>query len=135
MQQVNPHQHQNQYSQGLIILAHGSRDAAWRQPFETLAKSLASEQAQLQVRCAYLQLCAPDLPQAAAELQAAGCRQIAIAPMFLGLGTHIRLDLPQLLQTLQDAHPDCRFTLLPVLGDSAAMQTLMAQHVLQGLQG
>lgn len=118
---------------GLIILAHGSRDPAWPAPFIALAEQLRRQQPQLQVACAYLQLCPPDLPSAAAALQQAGCRQIAIAPMFLGLGTHIRQDLPQHLAALQAAHPDCQFSLLPVLGESPAMQALMAQELLAQL--
>ncbi len=123
---------------GLIILAHGSRDAAWRAPFEALAERLrtadAERHTQRPVACAYLQLCAPDLPQACAQLLAAGCGHIAIAPMFLGLGTHMREDLPAHLAALQAAHPDCRFSLLQVLGDSPAMQALMAAHLAHELQ-
>lgn len=118
---------------GLIILAHGSRDAAWRTPFEALAERLRAARPQLQVVCAYLQLCPPDLPQAAAALRQAGCQSVAIAPMFLGLGTHIRQDLPEHLAALQLAYPDCHFSLLPVLGDNAAMQALMAEHLLASL--
>ena len=119
------------------MLAHGSRDAAWRAPFEAIAArisaQMALQQSGLQVRCAYLQLCAPDLAQVAADLCLAGCQHIAIAPLFLGAGTHMREDFPVLLAAVQAQQPDCTFALLPVLGDDAQMQGLMASWVLQSL--
>ena len=123
--------------QALVLLAHGSRDAAWRAPFEAIAArisaQMALQQSELQVRCAYLQLCAPDLAQVAADLCQAGCQHIAIAPLFLGAGTHMREDLPVVLAAVQAQQPDCTFALLPVLGDDAQMQGLMASWVLQSL--
>ena len=123
--------------QALVLLAHGSRDAAWRAPFEAIAArisaQMALQQPGLQVRCAYLQLCAPDLAQVAADLCLAGCQHIAIAPLFLGAGTHMREDFPVLLAAVQAQQPDCTFALLPVLGDDAQMQGLMASWVLQRL--
>jgi sirohydrochlorin cobaltochelatase len=132
--------------QALILLAHGSRDAAWRAPFEAIATQMRAQIAAQQsglasglpVRCAYLQLCQPDLHQAVADLHAAGCQDIAIAPLFLGAGTHIRQDLPDLLAAVQAQQADCTLTLLPVFGDDAAVQSWMASWLLQGwaaLQG
>lgn len=119
--------------QALIVLAHGSRDAAWRAPFEAIAAQIAAQQPGLQVRCAYLQLCDPDLWQAAASLRQAGCQRMAIAPLFLGAGTHIRQDLPDLLAAVQAQLPDCTLSLLPVFGDDAAVQGWMAGWVMHSL--
>ena len=124
-------------SQALILLAHGSRDAAWRAPFEAIAAQIAAQtaaqQPALQVRCAYLQLCAPDLAQVVADLRLAGCQRIAIAPLFLGAGTHMRQDLPDLLAAVQAQQADCTLTLLPVFGDDAAVQSWMASWVMRSL--
>lgn len=119
--------------QALILLAHGSRDAAWRTPFEAIAAQIAAQQPGLQVRCAYLQLCDPDLLQVAAGLRQAGCQRMAIAPLFLGAGTHIRQDLPDLLAAVQAQLPDCTLSLLPVFGDDAAVQGWMASWVMRSL--
>jgi sirohydrochlorin cobaltochelatase len=48
------------------------------------------------VRCAYLELTAPDLP-AVARLMAAGATGHAWCRMFLGTGKHAREDLPALV--------------------------------------
>ena len=120
-------------TQALVLLAHGSRDAAWRAPFEAISAQMALQQPGLQVRCAYMQLCAPDLSQAVTDLRQASCEHIAVAPLFLGAGMHIRQDLPDLLAAVQTQQPDCTLRLLPVLGDDAQMQSLMANWLLQSL--
>ena len=120
-------------TQALVLLAHGSRDASWRAPFEAIAAQVASAQPGLQVRCAYLQLCQPDLPQVVADLCAAGYQKITVAPLFLGVGTHMRDDIPALLAAVQSQQPGCCFTLLPTLGEDAAAQNWMANWVLARL--
>jgi sirohydrochlorin cobaltochelatase len=120
-------------TQALVLLAHGSRDAAWRAPFEAIAAQIRVAQPSLRVVCAYLQLCTPDLPQAVADLCQSGYQHIAIAPLFLGAGIHIRQDVPELLAAVQAQHADCTFTLMPVLGDDAAVQAGLANWVMQGL--
>lgn len=117
----------------MILLAHGSRDGAWRASFEAIAQKITAQQPGLQVRCAYMQLCAPDLSQAVTDLRQASCQHIAVAPLFLGAGMHIRQDLPDLLAAVQAQQPDCTLRLLPVLGDDAQMQSLMANWLLQSL--
>ena len=52
----------------IILLAHGSRDPLWRRPIEAVAARIQTDQPRLLVRCAYLELCAPDLAGAVAEL-------------------------------------------------------------------
>ena len=117
----------------MILLAHGSRDGAWRASFEAIAQKITAQQPGLQVRCAYMQLCAPDLSQAVTDLRQASCEHIAVAPLFLGAGTHIRQDLPNLLAAVQAQLPDCTLSLLPVFGDDAAVQGWMASWVMRSL--
>jgi sirohydrochlorin cobaltochelatase len=76
---------------------------------ETVAARLRAVQPGTPVRCAYLELDAPDLPQAAGELAASGARTITIVPMFLGTGRHAREDLPALVQELRARHPQVSF--------------------------
>ena len=49
---------------GTILFAHGSRDPQWRLPIEAVAAQISNRQPSTQVRCAYLELCAPSLPDA-----------------------------------------------------------------------
>jgi sirohydrochlorin cobaltochelatase len=115
---------------GIILFAHGSRDPQWRLPIEAVAAQIAQRQQGSLVRCAYLELCLPTLPDAANDLIAAGARKIRVFPVFLGVGKHAREDLPLLINELQAAHPDLVVELLPTAGESDKLISLMADIAL-----
>lgn len=116
---------------GIVLFAHGSRDPLWRAPMEAVRQRIEAQPppsaAQTTVRCAYLELCAPNLPDAVQELLAAGATCITIVPMFLGTGKHAREDLPVLVQALRSAHPSVAFHVQPAIGEDPRMTALMAE--------
>lgn len=112
---------------GLILFAHGARDARWAAPFESVAAHARAHRPDLHVRLAYLELMAPTLPQAGAELAALGCTHLHVLPMFLGAGGHVRADLPRLVATLRELHPELLVTVLPAVGEIASVSAAMAQ--------
>ncbi|MBP8029389.1 MAG: CbiX/SirB N-terminal domain-containing protein, partial [Giesbergeria sp.] len=87
---------------GIVLFAHGSRDPLWRAPMEAVRQHIEAQSAAAAVRCAYLELCAPNLPDAVQELLAESASHnthithITVVPMFLGTGKHAREDLPVL---------------------------------------
>jgi len=111
---------------GIVLFAHGSRDPLWRAPIEAVHAHIAEHQPELLVRCAYLELCTPDLPQAVAGLVAAGATHVTVVPMFLGTGKHAREDLPVLVQQLRDNHPQVAIHVQPAIGEDPRMTALMA---------
>ena len=82
---------------GTILFGNGSRDPLWRLPNEAVASQMRNQAPHIHVRCAYLELCEPDLPSTAAELAALGVVAITVVPIFLGVGRHAREDLPLLM--------------------------------------
>ena len=118
---------------GLILFAHGARDARWAEPFERLRERVARAIPEAHVVLAYLEFMSPDLPAAAAGLCAAGCRAIVVVPVFLGQGGHVRDDLPLLLQRVAAAHPDCQFRLAGAAGEDDAVLDAMAAYCLRQL--
>ncbi len=115
----------------IILFGHGSRDPRWREPIEAVAARMVRGNTVLDVRCAYLEFDQPGLPQAAGEAIAAGAKTVNIVPMFLGTGTHARKDLPALLQTLQQQHPDIHFSLQRPVGDDPRVIDLLATIALE----
>ena len=107
---------------GLILFAHGSRDPAWRLPFEAMLASVraASDKTTL-CELAYLELMQPDFGSIAADLAAKGVAHIRVLPVFLAAGKHLRTDLPELVQVAITAHPQLSFTVLPPVGESPAL--------------
>ena len=114
----------------IILFGHGSRDPLWRQPLDAVAQRIRSEQPDLPVRCAFLELQSPDLAGAAVELAAAGARRITVVPMFLGTGRHAREDLPLLLEQVRRDHPAITFDLQQPVGEDPRLLDLLAKIAL-----
>ena len=117
-------------SHGIVLFAHGSRDPLWRAPMEAVRQQIEAQSATAAVRCAYLELCAPSLPDAVQELitvSDSAVTNITVVPMFLGTGKHAREDLPVLVQALRDAHPGVQFHVQPAIGENPRMTALMAE--------
>ncbi|EJL86800.1 hypothetical protein PMI15_01302 [Polaromonas sp. CF318] len=115
---------------GIILLAHGSRDPLWRAPIEAVAAQVRVSAPGTSVLCAYLELCPPTLPEAAAELAAGGARAIRVFPLFFGVGKHAREDLPRLVAQVQASHPGIAVELLPTAGEYPELTALMASIAL-----
>jgi len=114
----------------IVLFAHGSRDPLWHQPIQAVAQRIAQQSPHTLVRCAYLELTAPDLPTVAAELAAAGASSLCVVPMFLGVGRHAREDLPQLMSDIQTAHPSIDITCQKAIGEHPALLDLLASIAL-----
>jgi sirohydrochlorin cobaltochelatase len=117
---------------GIVLFAHGSRDARWRAPVEAVARRMTELSPGAPVVCAYLELMAPDLPTAAAGLLAQGAQAVRIVPLFLGIGKHVREDLPGLIDGLRAAHPGVTFSLQTAVGEDIRVVELLAQIALHG---
>ena len=114
----------------IILFAHGSRDVQWRAPIEAVAGHIRGRQPDTLVRCAYLELCTPTLPDAATELIASGAGRIRIFPLFLGVGKHAREDLPLIVEQIRSAHPAVVVELMATAGENPALIALMADLAL-----
>ncbi|WP_444813788.1 sirohydrochlorin chelatase [Variovorax arabinosiphilus] len=115
----------------VVLFAHGSRDARWREPVEAVARRMTARQPAVPVACAYLELVEPDLPTAAGRLIADGARALRVVPLFLGMGKHVREDLPRLVDALRAAHPEVAFSLAPAVGETAEVIDLLADIALR----
>lgn len=124
----------------IILFAHGSRDPLWRAPIEAVAERInqqGGKHPQALARCAYLELCEPDLPTVATEVIASRAEftrvnglnstiKVRIVPMFLGMGKHAREDLPELVVALRAAHPDVQFEVVAAIGEDPRVTALLA---------
>ncbi|MEJ7138090.1 sirohydrochlorin chelatase [Amphibiibacter pelophylacis] len=126
----------------LILFAHGSRDPRWALPFERMAQALRERLPSAEstrVQLAFLELMTPSLSEAATHAVQSGAQRIAVAPLFLGAGSHIREDLPALLDDLRQQHPGVQLDLLPLLGDmpelTAAVAGIYAPLLGEGTDG
>ncbi len=98
---------------------------------EAVAAQVAATDPQVQVACAYLELTEPDLPSTAAQLVAQGAQQLTVVPMFLGVGRHVRDDLPVLMEGLRQQHPGVDIVLQAAVGENPQLVALLAKIALE----
>ena len=118
-------------SRGIVLFAHGSRDARWREPVEAVASRISQTDPAVLVRCAYLEAATPDLATALDELAAAGALEVDVLPIFLGVGKHLREDLPRLIGELQQTHPGLQLRLRSAVGETPELIDTLARIALK----
>jgi sirohydrochlorin cobaltochelatase len=120
---------------GLLLFAHGARDPNWAVPFADVARRVREQRPAVAVTLAFLEFMSPDIVTAGNGLVAAGCTSVAVVPLFLGAGGHVRKDLPALLDGLRAAHPNVTWRLTPAVGELAPVIAAMAGTALDLLDG
>lgn len=113
---------------GIILLAHGSRDPGWVAPFEQIRAAVESRRPECAVALAYLEHSTPDLPGAVDTLQARGATSIKVVPLFLGPGGHVRGNVPLLIERARAQHPSLEFDVKPFIGDARTVLDAIADY-------
>jgi sirohydrochlorin cobaltochelatase len=111
--------------QGIVLVAHGSRDPEWSRPFERLAAALEKKLPAHGIVLAYLEH-GPSIEEALAALVAKGVGSVRVVPLFLGAGGHVKLDIPRLVAAAQPAVP---VTIDQPIGEQAALIEAIAEGI------
>jgi sirohydrochlorin cobaltochelatase len=119
---------------GVLLFAHGARDPRWALPFEAVAARVREQAPDAEVRLSFLEFMTPNLADAGTELAQAGCTNVAIVPLFLGSGGHVRKDLPVLMEQLAATHPQVQWALQQTVGETQAVIDAMASAALTSLR-
>ena len=111
---------------GLVLLAHGARDPSWATPFEAVAAHVRAKAPEALVRLAFLELMSPRLEEVGYELADLGCTRVDIVPVFLGMGGHVRRDVPLQVDKLRQSHAGVVWTLHDAVGETAHVIAALA---------
>ncbi|MCW4149801.1 CbiX/SirB N-terminal domain-containing protein [Halomonas sp. 18H] len=109
----------------LILMAHGSSDPRWREPFERIHQASAERLGQ-PLHLAYMELCDPSLEDTVAQLAAEGFEHVEILPLFFAAGRHLRKDVPAKVEAMSAQHPDVKLDLLDPVGEHPAFIEALA---------
>lgn len=90
---------------GVVLFAHGSRVAEANDGVRALAGSVRKSGDFAFVEAAFLEMATPDLERAVKGAVAAGVERVIVVPYFLTSGTHLRRDLPELIERERVSHP------------------------------
>lgn len=101
---------------GVILLAHGSRDVKWREPFDSLSGKIAKRLPDVAVRVSFLKDLEPDIYAAVDGLVGDGATSITVVPVFLAAGGHSANDFPAMASRLSAGHPGVKFRWTEAIG-------------------
>ena len=115
----------------LLLAAHGTSDQAGVDAFAALAGRVGKLAAADGTRVAggFIELSAPALREAVADLAAAGPGSIVAIPLMLSAAGHAKGDIPAALARERTRHPAVSFTYARPLGPHPALLDLLAKRI------
>ena len=118
----------------LLMVAHGSRLTSSNEEFADLA---ARVRAKLDghydaLSTAFLELAEPGIAAGLQHLIDQGATRIDVMPCFLLAGTHVRHDIPEVVQQVQAAHPNLTIKLHDHLAAEPSFVDYLAAQALAG---
>ena len=111
----------------LVLVAHGSRDPAWRASVEDIVALLERDLGPDQVRLAYMDCSPPTLLDVVTEAAEAGVVSFRVLPLFLAPQGHVEKDVRPLTEDVRRAWPDVDIELLPALGQQPEYRQALAR--------
>lgn len=120
---------------GWILFAHGSSDPDWARPMRSVADRVGKKLGPEAVALAFLERQQPSLEDAAAGLIRSGFSTITVIPMFLGIGGHLKNDLPLLIDAMRARWVGIEFRLTAPIGESEAVADAIAGFVMGAAGG
>jgi len=115
--------------EGIVLIAHGSRDPEWARPFQRIAARVADKLPAVAVGLAFLEH-GPSLDEAIGALVAKGAASVRVVPVFLGQGGHVKEDLPRLVSAA--ARPGVTLLLESTIGDDPRVVEAIASAISSG---
>jgi sirohydrochlorin cobaltochelatase len=103
----------------LVLMAHGSRDPRWRQPFEALVSRLPHRT----VALCYMEMAEPTLAQVIDQFRPT--QSVTILPLFMAAGAHVANDIAALADSLKVEHPSLTVSILPPVGEHSEVQAAL----------
>ncbi|NLF53489.1 MAG: cobalamin biosynthesis protein CbiX [Thauera phenolivorans] len=115
-------------ARAVILFGHGARDPAWAGPMRRIREAMLAEDPATPVELAFLELMTPTLAETVDSVVSAGAERIAVVPIFLAQGGHLKRDLPEMLEAVRGAHPGCEISLAPAAGEADGVIAAMAAY-------
>ena len=116
---------------GIMVLAHGSRVKETTDTIEKIVKLAKdnSEDKDMPIEIAYMELCQPDIPTVVKKLVDMGVDEIKVVPYFLFRGIHIKKDIPNELEAALEGHDNVKITMGDTLGADPRLAEILADRI------
>jgi sirohydrochlorin ferrochelatase len=115
----------------VLLIAHGSRQAAANDDLHQLAARFAARGDYPIVEASFLELAEPDIAAGGVRCVVRGASRVLMVPYFLSAGVHLARDLIAARNELERVHPRVEFRLGPPLGPHPLLDDLVAERIHQ----
>ena len=115
----------------LVLVAHGSRDPAWRASVESIVEALEEELGPQRVALAYMDCSPPTLMDVVSAGAEAGIKEFHVLPLFLAPQGHVDKDVAPMTREVQDAYPELHVKMLPPLGQQVEYREALGRIALR----
>ena len=109
----------------LIVIAHGSRNPAWRASVERQVEALRDELEPGSLRLAYMELSSPTLLDVISEAVQHGIIRIRVLPLFLAAEGHVEKNIQPLISQAREEFGSVDIKLLPPIGQHRLFRELL----------
>ncbi|SFF16949.1 sirohydrochlorin cobaltochelatase [Actinacidiphila alni] len=119
----------------LLLVGHGTRDAAGAAAFRSFVDQLGAKSADLAVGGGFIELSPPPLADSVAALVEAGERRFAAVPLVLVSAGHAKGDIPAALAREEQRHPGTSYAYGRPLGPHPKLLTVLERRIDEALAG
>lgn len=114
---------------GVIIITHGSKRKEANDEIRALVSMIQEQDPENVYQTAFLQFEEPALGQAVDEVLARGVPKVTIMPYFLVTGTHLSIDIMELINSEQQKHPAVEFLITSHLGGHPGLVDIVLDRI------
>ncbi len=113
---------------GILIIGHGSRDLEAQKQFMEVVQMIGDSM-DCKVNGAFMELAKPDFFSVVEDFVKDGIDNIAVCPLFLFSGIHIKMDIPELIEEAKVKHPNVSFTFGEPIGASKELADIIIKKL------
>lgn len=117
----------------VLLVGHGSRDPAGNHEIETLAQRWRARQPDWRIKVCFIEF-AEVLVDEGLEQAAQGARRVIVVPLILNAAGHVKMEIPQHIETARARHPETEFLYAPHLGACDPILTILKRRLHQAMR-
>lgn len=117
--------------EAIMIIGHGSRSSQARDDFERVIHMVKERLQGFTVMGAHMENAHPNIPDTVEKMvsQIPNLRYIKVIPYFLYSGIHIKEDIPEILETLEEKYSEIQFKMGNAIGAEEVMADILLKRI------
>ena len=116
-----------------LLVAHGSRDERWKQPFQALIQRIKTASPDAQVDLCYMEMTTPTADDVLANVDVSQLTHFQILPLFMAAGAHVAHEIEEMKRSIAQRFAHLSVEVLPPIGEHPLVQDAFQDIILKTL--